>query len=299
MTEDVRCCPLCGGERSRLFDRRESRGQVVTNRICHSCGLVYQSPRMTEEETAAYYRAEYRRTYQGVEEPVARDLAVQTARAQSLLGFVRPHIASIGRCLDIGCSAGLILQRFKDHYNCQPVGVEPGDAYRVYAREQGLTVYPSLDELERAGEARFDLVSMSHVLEHLPDPVGYLGHLRETLIAPAGWLLVEVPNLYAHDSFEAAHLLAFSPHTLRETLRRSGFDVVEFEQHGRPNSQILPLYLTVLCHPAAQPDASTMPGAGLSPVRPERGVALKRRLGMLRRRILARLFPQRAWPGQG
>jgi len=246
---------------------------------------------MTEGEMAVYYQAEYRRTYQGVEGPIARDLAVQTARAQSLVGFVRPHIAFIDRCLDIGCSTGLILQHFKDHYDCQLVGIEPGDAYRAYARGQGLAVYPSLDELEKAGEKRFGLISMSHVLEHLPNPVGYLNHLRDSLLTADGWLLIEVPNLYAHDCFEVAHLYSFSPHTLREVLGRSGFEVIKLEKHGRPNSQILQLYLTVLYRPAPQQD--------LQPVHPERGVALKRCIGMFRRRILAGLFPKRAWLVQG
>jgi hypothetical protein len=128
---------------------------------------------------------------------------------------------------------------------------------------------------------------MSHVLEHLPDLVGFLTHLRESVLTLSGWLLLEVPNLYAHDSFEVAHLYAFSPHTLGEVLRRSGFEFVKFEKHGRPNSALLPLYITVLYRPAARPEPR--------PVRPERGVALKRRLGMLRRRILSRLFPHRAW----
>jgi SAM-dependent methyltransferase len=291
MSENVKSCPLCGSENSRHFDQRKFRGQVVINRICQGCGLVYQSPRMTEEEATAFYQAEYRRMYQGEEGPIARDFSTQTARAASLSGFVQAHIPAITSHLDIGCSTGLILQHFKKQYGCTPIGIEPGVAYRAYARQQGLTVYASLDELEKKAKEHFSLISMSHVLEHLPDPVGYLVHLREEFLDPQGWLLLEVPNLYAHDSFEVAHLLAFSPHTLREALRRSGFTIVKFEKHGRPNSQLLPLFLTALCRPTAQPS--------LSPVHPERGVVLKRRIGMLWRRILARLFPKRAWLVRG
>jgi len=80
-----------------------------------------------------------------------------------------------------------------------------------------LTVYPSLDDLGQADGGRFDLVSMAHVLEHIPNPVEYLSDLRERYLTPDGWLLIEVPNLYAHDSFEIAHSIAFSSHTLRET----------------------------------------------------------------------------------
>ncbi|MDI6770082.1 MAG: class I SAM-dependent methyltransferase [Anaerolineales bacterium] len=287
MPEDVLICPLCGSGRSQFFDRREFRGQVVTNRLCQECGLVYQSPRMTEAESAAFYAEEYRLLYEGSSDPTARNVTVQRARAESLFTFARPVVEKVARHLDIGCSLGILLQRFTETYHCQPAGIEPGGAHRTHARKEGLAVYAALEELEKAGEARFDLVTMSHVLEHLADPVGYLSHLRESILAPDGWLLLEVPNLYAHDSFEVAHLYAFSPHILREVLCRSGFEIIKFEKHGRPNSAIFPLFLTALCRPAVQLD--------LQPVRPERGAALKRCIGMFRRRILARIFPQRAW----
>ncbi len=78
----VQHCPLCGGSRSNLFDRRSFRGQEVTNRICASCGLVFQSPRMADDELAAFYEQEYRQLYQGDQEPSAKDLAVQRLRGK-------------------------------------------------------------------------------------------------------------------------------------------------------------------------------------------------------------------------
>jgi 2-polyprenyl-3-methyl-5-hydroxy-6-metoxy-1,4-benzoquinol methylase len=241
---------------------------------------------MSEPEMAEFYQAEYRRMYQGNENPISRDFATQTARSQSLVGFIKPEVTTVTRCLDIGCSTGLILQGYREKYGCQPVGIEPGEAYRKYAHEQGLTVYASLEELEGAGEAGFDLISMSHVLEHLPDPAGYLDHLRTALLAAGGWLLLEVPNLYAHDSFEVAHLYSFSAHTLTETLRKAGLEPVKLEKHGRPRSQLLPLYISVLARPTAPAQAA---------VRPEKLISFKRKTGMLRRRIVERLFPRKAW----
>jgi SAM-dependent methyltransferase len=242
---------------------------------------------LTEEETTAFYQAEYRQMYQGEEAPIARDFSTQTARAVSQVDFIRPIIPAVSRHLDIGCSLGILLKQVQAGYHSQATGVEPGEAHRMYARKEGLLVYPSLEDLEKAGEARFDLISLSHVLEHLPDPVGYLARLPGNVLVPEGWLLLEVPNLYSHDSFEVAHLCAFSPHTLREVIFRSGFEMVKFEKHGRPNSAILPLYLTVLCRPASQPNPR--------PVLPERGVVIKRQAGMLKRRILEHLVPSQAW----
>jgi SAM-dependent methyltransferase len=288
MPETVTQCPLCDSDRSSLFDQRTFRGQTVANRLCKNCGLVYQSPRMTSEEADTFYAAEYRRIYQGSEGPSDKDLAVQRARAAALLAFARRHVKLVTCHLDIGCSAGLLLQKIAEGYHCQPVGVEPGEAYRAHARGQGLTIYASLEELEKKEKALFDLVSLAHVLEHLPDPASYLTRLRETLLAPGGWLLLEVPNLYAHDSFETAHLLSFSARTLARTVKKAGFDIVRMEAHGRPRSGFIPYYLTLLARPMS--DTNQIPR-----LYPEKLVALKRRFGLLSRRILSRLFPNKTW----
>ncbi len=287
MPETVTHCPLCNSDQSRLFDQRQFRGQTVTNRVCLNCGLVYQSPRMTEAESAEFYAAEYRRLYQGDEGPNAKDLAVQSARADSLYEFTHRHIAYITRHLDIGCSSGLLLQRFHDGFGSQPAGIEPGDAYRSHARGLGITVHASLDELKKSEPACFDLISMAHVLEHLPKPVEYLADLRETLLAPNGALLLEVPNLYAHDSFETAHLLSFSPRTLAATVEQAGYEILQLEAHGRPYSEIIPFYLTLLAKAKLQD--------GTVSLRREKLVSLKRRIGLLRRRVVSRLLPKKAW----
>src|SRR5512140_735826 len=174
MTEIVQSCPLCGDQHSRLFESRPFRGQIIVNRICNNCGLVFQSPRMTEVELGTFYASGYRLLQEGSSQPTARNVYIQQMRAESLLDFVRSDIPSLSRHLDVGCSIGILLKHFQAAYHNSGVGVEPGEAHRLHARQEGLTVYATLDELETARDARFDLVSMSHVLEHLPDPAGYL-----------------------------------------------------------------------------------------------------------------------------
>jgi 2-polyprenyl-3-methyl-5-hydroxy-6-metoxy-1,4-benzoquinol methylase len=286
--ETLQACPLCNSPESQLFDQRQFKGKTVTNRVCRNCGLVYQSPRMTAEELADYYERQYRLEYQGGEDPNQKDLVTQRARAASLTAFVKDSLSSVTRHLDIGSSAGLLLKQFQMAYQNQARGVEPGEAYRKYAEESGLTVYPSLEALEQAGEGRFDLISMAHVLEHIPDPVAYLAHLRTNLLADTGHLLIEVPNLYAHESFETAHMVSYSAHSLEQVLQKAGFVVEKLEAHGRPRSEVIPLYLTALAHPASQANADFQPV-------PERRVASKRKLGMLRRRLLTKLMPVKAW----
>jgi 2-polyprenyl-3-methyl-5-hydroxy-6-metoxy-1,4-benzoquinol methylase len=290
MPINIETCPLCGSSESELFDRRVVQAELVTNRLCKYCGLVYQSPRMAEEELDSFYQKEYRKIYQGTESPNMKDLEIQRGRASALITFVGNTVAPGSRHLDIGSSAGALLLSFQDHFQTTPVGIEPGNAYREFARSKGLSVYESIEQLHASEEMPFQLISLAHVLEHIPDPVAYLSNLRKELLADDGLLLLEVPNLYAHDSFEIAHLVAFSSHTLIQTLRKAGFRVIRSRKHGQPRSQLLPLYITVLAHPLK--DGSP---AGESLPQPEANVPLKRNLGMLRRRILQKISPHRAW----
>ena len=283
----LQVCIHCEENNNKLFDQRSFRGESVSNRLCLICGLVFQSPRMTEDKLETFYEREYRQLYQGSEGPNPKDLAVQRNRADSLLKFSTCWLDNIKRHLDIGCGAGKLLLCFQETYGCKSVGIEPGSAYRAYARDQGLEVYASLEHLLDSEEAHFDLISMAHVLEHIADPVGYLIALRENLMEKNGLLLLEVPNLYVHDCFEVAHLVSYSAHTFKQTLKKAGFGVIHLEQHGRPRSEILSLYLTVLARPETDPSTFQLI--------PESGVKLKRQLGLLRRRVLTRLYPGRAW----
>ena len=292
MTELVQTCPLCGSPTgdTALFDQRSLHGVLVINRLCSNCGLVIQSPRMTDAELEEFYEQEYRLLYQGSAGPNPKDLAVQAGRAQALVNLTQEVIPAVNRHLDIGCSAGLLLQGFQRAYNCQSIGIEPGDAYREYAQAQGLSIYDSLSDLNRVQPGRFDLISLAHVLEHIPNPVEYLTQLRQDWLASDGWLLIETPNLYGHDCFEVAHLVSFSPHTLKQVLQQAGFQIQIQTTHGRPRSELIPLYITALAKGIMNTGGWEKPN-----IEPENGVRRKRQMAMLRRRVVTRLSPRKAW----
>ena len=270
MPQTIESCPLCGSKENSLFNRSTFLDRQITNRICDYCGLVFQSPRMTDEETDEFYKGEYRRMYhQGQERPSEKVLEVQRQRAAAMRRIVAMKVEKVSRHLEIGCSAGYLLQALQEQFGCASVGIEPGNAYRDHAVQQGFKVYPSLAELQENKEERFDLISMSHVLEHLTDPVAYLSELRRSWLNPDGWLFLEVPNLYGHFSYEVAHLFSFTSHSLEQVIRKAGFRVIQLVKHGQPRSRTIPLYLNVLARPDA---ALSQP----SPVIPERFVRIKR-----------------------
>lgn len=282
-------CLLCGSEQKKIFDKAESFGYPLVYYQCENCGLVFQSQEESQAADPDFYATTYRKIYQANEAPTAKDLWVQGQRSENLITTVRQSgVPEVANMLDIGASAGVLLLAFQQAFGCAVTGVEPGEAYRAFAEQKGIPMFPSVEDLIASNPERFDLVSMSHVLEHLPEPVRMLQLIREQLLTEDGLLLLEVPNFYAHDSYELAHLACYTPHTLKEALRQAGYDVVLLARHGVPRSDLLNLYLTVLARPVL---GKTAPDT----FHPEKLVRQKRRAAMLYRRIIQRLFPHRAW----
>ena len=289
MPLDIVLCPLCNIDNSSLFDQRNFRGFQVTNRLCSNCGLVYQSPRMTEPELKEFYLSEYRQIYQGTEEPDHKDIAVQEARAVEIINLLRDcGVEKVERFLDIGASTGMLIEKIKKKYQCDAFGIEPGSAYQAHARSREIEMFGSLDELHASGEKKFDLISMIHVLEHLPDPVKYMKNLRFKYLGVQGKILIEVPNLFAHDSFEIAHLTSFSRHTLYEVMKKAGFRTIFVETHGRPRSNMIPLYISLLAVPEVNPWEQPE-------IEIERLIRIKRNAGLAHRKLIEKLFPNQAW----
>jgi SAM-dependent methyltransferase len=86
--------------------------------------------------------------------------------------------------------------------------------------------------LQEAEIGQFEVITLWHVLEHVPRPVELLRGLEQHL-APGGALVVSVPNLQSWQGrlfggqwfhLDAPrHLIHFEPETLRSTLARVGF----------------------------------------------------------------------------
>jgi SAM-dependent methyltransferase len=235
-------CPTCGSTRLRPFQEVTKHGGIrLTYRVC-VCGLVFMSPRANEEEINAFYAQGYRTLYCGTEEPTEHNLEEQAARAQHLADLARSIGGPFRSHLDIGCSTGSLLEAIAAE---RPVGVEPTEAHRRVAEGKGLTVYRTLDEALGHRE-HYDLVSMSHVLEHLPNPVQTLQQLRPA----TRLLLVEVPNLLGHGSYGVGHLFCFYRKTLLDALLAAGFRSDLVKMHSFPRGDNGHRYIAAVARPA-------------------------------------------------
>lgn len=246
-------CDLCGSAETVLiceFDRRFKRLKTVA---CRRCGLIRTDPMPTEAELARYYAETYRRDYQLTSgRPSRRHMARSVREAGRRLSLLAPVLRPGMGVLDFGSGAGAFLGAAAAAGH-RVIGIEPGRAYAAYARETfGVEVIAEPWNRIGPGIGRFDLITTSHVLEHLRRPVAALRWLV-SLLADDGVLYVSVPNMMPDHRqtfrrFHFAHVHGFTPATLTLAAQACGL---------MPDSRIAPTGTTTVFRKS--PDGPTVP----------------------------------------
>ncbi|MHB8511328.1 MAG: class I SAM-dependent methyltransferase [Actinomycetota bacterium] len=97
-----------------------------------------------------------------------------------------------GRLLDVGCGTGAFLERMRDR-GWSVIGIEPDSTAAESARARGLDVRCTGIEDAELEDHSFDAITMSHVIEHVSDPVETLRRCN-TLLSTNGRLVIVTPN---------------------------------------------------------------------------------------------------------
>ncbi|MBA3414964.1 MAG: class I SAM-dependent methyltransferase, partial [Chloroflexia bacterium] len=139
-----------------------------------------------------------------------------------------------GRVLDIGCGNGDFL-RFLKRRGWEVAGTDFSAEAAALARAKGIPVHRGDLASAAFPDRAFDVVTLWHVVEHLPHPHRELDEV-ERILRDDGLLVIEVPNSdcptrrlcgTAWRQLDVPrHLQHFTPETLAAMLARSGFAVV-------------------------------------------------------------------------
>jgi 2-polyprenyl-3-methyl-5-hydroxy-6-metoxy-1,4-benzoquinol methylase len=266
--EDVRACPVCGdARRALLHDGLEDRifGAVPGRwRLwrCQGCRCAYLDPRPTRESIGAAYSRYFARA---VEEPAAPegadrlresirngylnaryDYAFEPAQplgrvlmplfpkrrwnaALTVRGLQKPPDRP--RLLDVGFGDGSFL-RFMRAGGWEVAGLEVDEQAVDAARSTGIDARAGTLEQPPYEPETFDAITLSHVVEHLHDPVRCLEGCRR-LLRPGGVLWLATPNLdgpgarrFGADWFgldPPRHLVLFNLGAIRHAVTAAGF----------------------------------------------------------------------------
>ncbi|WP_053379405.1 class I SAM-dependent methyltransferase [Nitrospira moscoviensis] len=273
-------CGTAGETRyTELSDRLETYESGFGFQRCPRCSVLWLSPRPEREELPKFYPQGYY-AYQtsddgaaaggmgrGLRDHLRRLILrevfgyahlVRGGRWSSWVGRLLGAIPSLrrraafdweellprfvpnGRLLDVGCGAATYLARMRElGWDVHGVDLSP-DAARAAQNRYGIPVKVGMLPEARFPDGMFSVVTMSHVIEHVPDPPAHLAECRR-IMAPGGRLIIKTPNLagFASRLFgkhwvaldPPRHLVLFSPQALRECVQQAGFQVIRERSH--------------------------------------------------------------------
>jgi SAM-dependent methyltransferase len=197
---------------------------------------VWLAAPLPPEELSAHYPPEYygRQSGRFAGPGEAFEVWCRRLRARSIAG-----LRDGDSILDIGCGRGIMLAALRDR-GWRTEGTELSDHAARHAREVlHLDVHVAEPASCEPGADPFDVVTLWHVLEHMPDARKCLEYVRQR-IAPDGLLIVAVPNI---DSLEARlggrhwfhldlprHQCHFSARTLARLVESVGFAPVRMKR---------------------------------------------------------------------
>jgi hypothetical protein len=192
--------------------------------LCTECTHVQLGAFPDAEELKLYYEGAYSES-----RSIAELKSWYEKRALSQLDYMSQFInikEEIRSACDLGCGYGVFLQKSSTYvqsvngYELDPLCIE-------YCQKQGLNV-SVIDDYYKE-DIHFDLTTMSHFLEHIPNIVDLLNYLK----MHTHYLFIEIPATDVNYPFaNSGHVHFFSEKSISKILQSLGFKIIDVSRWG-------------------------------------------------------------------
>ncbi len=195
-------CPWCDSpdirQGSKIHDYFLTREEFSLF-SCNSCGLVFTNPRPKLENLGLYYQSDKYYSHTSSQVGIipfiyrkVKEINLKTKFKQVTTGSV------INKVLDIGCGTGDFLNVCKKSGK-EIHGIEPDSKARNLAKEILKVEILHPDQSEKIPDESFDLITMWHVLEHVPDLKKQISELSR-IIKKGGKVVIALPVYESYDA---------------------------------------------------------------------------------------------------
>jgi 2-polyprenyl-3-methyl-5-hydroxy-6-metoxy-1,4-benzoquinol methylase len=166
------------------------------------------------------------------------DKAYQTVKKYNLakkVGLVKKYSPRCKALLDVGAGTGDFLLTAGKKGRWYVDGIEPNHEARLRAKKKGIDLYSDLETLPMG---KYDVITLWHVLEHLPDLDGQISKML-AILNTKGTLVIAVPNFKSYDAKHykenwaaydvPRHLWHFSKASIAKLFSKHGMKVVKIK----------------------------------------------------------------------
>jgi len=218
-------CPICESSNTIFHSKFRNKNEVFNNLkkfICNDCELVFSFP-MPNDDSLNNYNAGYHQNAHGGHKRDYKLEAFFRGIAKCRLNTLENHInfntSNSFRVLEIGPGPGVFAKEWLSKYQKTDYHVIETDTSVHYKlNDLGIKIIKEPD-LE-SNKSFYDLIIISHVLEHVTDPIKFLGNFVKTL-KKDGHLFIEVPcRDWDHKDEDEPHLLFFEKKSFESLIKK-------------------------------------------------------------------------------
>jgi 2-polyprenyl-3-methyl-5-hydroxy-6-metoxy-1,4-benzoquinol methylase len=230
-------CPVCGSDKTNTLHKNVksvySEKPYDLNQ-CSDCRHIFTSPAPTKKELDHIYKNLY-----GYE----AHLLIQNEKAYRGREYAKvvASQAKKGKVLEVGCMHGYLLSALKDR-GYEVTGVELDTDAVAYCQSRGLNVTQGfMEDFLAKSKKQYDVIFMSHVLEHIADPRAGLELLQKHL-TKNGKLIVVVPNSFSKSAKlfgkywgywqVPVHINHFNQPSIRRLFENTGYQIQKIDFFG-------------------------------------------------------------------
>lgn len=210
-----------------------------TFQLFHNQEMDYleTTPQPSLEKLPDYYKSEDYISHTNAKRNLFEKVyhQIRTISLKRKLKLINSFHSEDKTLLDIGCGTGDFLKTAQNG-QWRVFGVEPNEAARTIANRNTNNNVFSTEQLSKFESQSFDVITLWHVLEHLPNLDEQVAVFKR-LLKPKGTLVIAVPNYKSHDAifyknFWAAydvprHLWHFSQTAIKIVFKKQQMKVVE------------------------------------------------------------------------
>lgn len=198
-------------------------------------GFLETTPQPSSEKLPDYYQSEDYISHTDSKRNLF-EKAYHVVRSISLkkkLNLINSYSSQEKNLLDVGCGTGDFLEIAQQN-NWHVSGIEPNEKARNIANKKTNNAIFKTDQLLKFEPNSFDVITLWHVLEHLPNIEDHISVFKK-LLKPKGTLVIAVPNYKSYDAkhykqFWAAydvprHLWHFNKASISKLVSKQSFKV--------------------------------------------------------------------------